>query len=108
MLVVKVEVWPGGDADRATEISRIGIANTLDSGDPDVGDYRVVALMERDKQEKVFTGHIVHHRRSNGWELLAERALRALRPWGNRKKRDMHEVPYDDPIAHLLRREPRV
>jgi len=40
MLVVKVELWPGGDADRARELCRMAIWNN--GGDADHGDYGVV------------------------------------------------------------------
>ncbi len=41
MIVVKIELWPGGDESKAREIGRIDIANNL-KGDSNRGTYTVV------------------------------------------------------------------
>jgi len=46
MVVVKVELWPGGLEDQAEELSRMYIANTGSSPHPDIGNYNV-ALMRK-------------------------------------------------------------
>lgn len=98
MLVVKVEVWPGGDPDRATEISRVGIHNV--SGLRAISDYEMVALLERDKEEHVVKGRITGHERALGWAALARRAFLALF-YGEDTVRG---IAYDDPVAELLRK----
>lgn len=97
MLVVKVEVWPGGNVGRAFEISRVGIANV--SHLDDVSDYEMTALMERDKQEYVLRSEVNKHQRDLGWEPLVQRAMTSL----FLAERLAHAVPYDDPVAQFLR-----
>lgn len=97
MLVVRVEVWPGGDADRATEISRIGITNT--TGAAENANYEVVGLMCRDGDEQVVRSEVLTHLRSAGWMPLVRRVLtNLLLP-------DLRQgASYDDPIAEHLRK----
>jgi hypothetical protein len=99
MLVVKVEVWPGGNADRAFEISRIGIANT--SNLADISNYEMTALMEMDGAEHVLRSEINAHERSLGWAPLVKRAMTSL----YLAERLAHGVPYDDPVAEHLRKD---
>lgn len=98
MLVVKVEVWPGGDADRAVEISRVGISNMTELRA--VSDYEMVALLDRDKDEHVVKGRITGHERALGWAALTRRALLNLF-YGEDATRG---IAYDDPTAELLRK----
>lgn len=98
MLVVKVEIWPGGEADRAVEISRIGISNT--SRTLAVADYDMVALLARDAEEEVVKGRITGHERDLGWAPLVRRALLNLF-YGEDAVRG---IAYDDPTAELLRK----
>jgi hypothetical protein len=102
VLVVKVEIWPGGSFDRAFEISRIGIANV--SNLAEVSDYEMTALLDRDKDETVLCSEINSHERNLGWTPLVKRAMtnifladRLSRPGA-----------YDDQVAELLRRGRRV
>jgi hypothetical protein len=97
MLVVRVEVWPGGDADRASEIARVGIANT--TGTAEDANYDVVALMNRDVDEQVVRSEVLAHRRSAGWLPLVRRVLTNLLLPDLRQ-----EASYDDPIAKHLRK----
>lgn len=99
MLVVKVEVWPAGDFDRAFEIARTGLANV--SGLAPVSDYEVTALMARDRQESVLRAHVLGHTRACGWLPLVEQGI-------NRLRRTYLEPSYADPVAELLRRGHRV
>lgn len=101
MLVVKVEVWPGGDYARSFEISRVGIANV--SKMTPVSNYEMTALMERDKLEYVARAEINSHERNLGWEPLVQRAMTSL----FLAERLSHQVPYDDPMANLLRKDSR-
>lgn len=67
MLVVKVELWPGGDENQAVEIGRAAIANLNPSFD--VADYLVVGLDQRGlRVERV----VRRHRSDHGvWALLS-------------------------------------
>lgn len=98
MLVVRVEVWPGGDGGRAFEISRLGLANVSQLGD--VADYEITALTDRDSVEKVMKAEVLKHERSTGWMVLLRRTLTTL------LLRDELTSPgaYDDEVAVLLRR----
>lgn len=98
MLVVKVEVWPGGDADRSFEISRVGIANV--SGVKRYSSYEVTALMDRDKGESVVRTLIDDHDRDAGWVPLVRRTMTNLFLRAELGR----EIPYDDPVAELLRK----
>jgi hypothetical protein len=102
MLIVKVEVWPGGNFDQAFEISRVGIANV--SSLADISNYEMTALMDRDKKEFVLRSEINSHERASGWAPLAKRAMTAL----YLRDRLSQEVPYDDPVAEHLRRAKHV
>lgn len=77
MLVVRVELWPGGREDEATEIGRAALANLTPTAD--VADYIAVALDARGWG----TQRIVRrHRRDAGlWPLLS----RAFAPGGPRR-----------------------
>ncbi len=96
MLVVKVEVWPRGDQDRAFEVSCVGIDNR--SGLCSVSDYGVTGLMGRDAEEFVLSAEVLRHERSNGWIPLVCRSLQAL------ALPEAAVAPLDDPIAELLRK----
>jgi hypothetical protein len=100
VLVIKTEIWPGGDVDRAYEISRIGICNV--SKLAPISDYEMTALTHCDtRDEKVSKMEINKHERALGWEPLARRAITGL---------FMPDLlvpgPYDDPVAQLLRKDP--
>lgn len=98
MLVVKVEVWPGGEEDRGHEIARIGVSNR--TGDKRLADYEVIALLARDLEEQVISTEIHDHDRTTGWVPLVRRVLTNL------ILRDSvcDTAPYDDPTAEHLRR----
>lgn len=98
MLVVKVEVWPGGNEDRAFEISRIGIAN--EQLRKERSSYSVTALLTRDKKEEVVRTEVRDHERSAGWIPLVRRVFTNL------ILRDSvcEQGAYDDQVAQLLRR----
>lgn len=98
MLVARIEVWPGGDFDRAFEIARLGIANVSELAD--VSNYELTALMERDKSEYVLRSEVNSHQRSLGWEPLVQRSMTSL----FLAERLSHQIPYDDPIAQHLRK----
>lgn len=68
MLVVRVEVWPGGDEKRRREIDRIEIGNV--SNLAPVSDYEV----RRDRATAMVRGH----ERSAGAWLLIRRAMGVL------------------------------
>lgn len=73
MLVVKVEIWPGGDSDRAKEIGRMGLANVSDLRQ--TSNYVFVALDDRGNE---IEGEVRGHKRSAGfWKLLQEAAREA-------------------------------
>lgn len=69
MLVVKVELWPGGDQEQAREIARVGVANVAGR---DECDYVVVRA-----QDGAVDGSwlVAGHRRADGALELVRRAL---------------------------------
>lgn len=72
MIVVKVELWPGGDGATAREIHRLGIANV--SNLREVSSYLVVAKEDNGNE----THRLVEgHPRSEGVEALIGRAVEA-------------------------------
>ena len=75
MMVVKVELWPGGYEDRAWEVGRLGLANVSDL--VEVSDY--VAVLVRKvpgfDEEEVTTRFVAGHRRSDGFEPLVARLM---------------------------------
>ena len=82
MLVVKIEMWPGGDEDRRREIGRMYIANKGFDVHPDHprrGDY-VVRLMRRGAKNTVQrTAEVLDYpRESYSVWVLVKRALDAV------------------------------
>src|SRR6476646_4259264 len=61
MLVVRIELWPGGAPDRAREIGRLGIANVSDMAE--VSDYVAVLQDDSGHESSVF---LSGHRRNEG------------------------------------------
>lgn len=102
MLVVKIEVWPGGEADRATEISRVGIVNL--SGMAPISNYEMTALISRDGEEHVVKSEINSHERNAGWAPLVRRVMTNI----HLADSVLHLGAYDDPVAELLRKGHRV
>lgn len=98
MLVVKVEIWPHGRAESLFEIARLGIGNVT-PGEP-VADYRMTGLLDRDKRERAVQCEINKHERDLGWEPLVRRAVSNL----ILSAELLQEIPYDDPVARLLRK----
>jgi hypothetical protein len=76
MLVVKLEVWPGGDEKASTEIGRLEISNL--SGLAPVSDYDV-RLTNRGEYACNAVGHVEGHERSLGAWALVRRALEAVK-----------------------------
>ena len=75
MLVVKVELWPFGDATRSREIGRIGIANVSGSA---VSDYIAVLVDDAGRCAHMM---IADHARTDGfWPLVARAARNATVP----------------------------
>lgn len=98
MLVMKVEVWPGGDESSAFEIARMGIANVSESDG--VSDYEITALLDRDTVEEVVKTEALKHERSTGWMPLVRRTLTNLLLRGDL----CQPGAYDDLVAKVLRR----
>lgn len=99
MLVVKVEVWPRGNGSRAFEIARLGLANV--SGSAPVSDYVMTALLARERDEVAVRSEINKHERDLGWAPLVRRAVSSLLLDVSL----LQPLPYDDPVANLLRGE---
>jgi len=74
VLVVKLELWPGGNPARAREIGRVDIANV--GGDPDFADYAVSLQAGRDWNDRA--GSVTGHDRQLPAWVLVSRALRAV------------------------------
>lgn len=87
MMVVKIEVWPGGDESRAREIERLFVANI--SALADTSDY-VYEFVQPGQPRTAATldqpdGLVTDHVRSDGaWELT-RRVLQHA--WGQGCKR---------------------
>lgn len=89
MLVIRIEEWPGGDADRRRPIARLEIANR--SGLAPVSDYEVTlrpTTGEPDPPAMVY-GHV----RADGWLPLLRAALRAVDPDGGFYSSPVTQVP---------------
>ena len=67
MLVVRVELWPGGDAKRARELGRLALANV--SGLAPVSDYVCVAVDDLGEEQDVIVRN--HERAAGFWSLVA-------------------------------------
>lgn len=76
MLVVKVEMWPGGDPAKAEPLDVLLITNTgkqpEGTKDADLFEYKVMWQSNHHKRAGVF------HYRRRGWQKLLVRALEAL------------------------------
>jgi hypothetical protein len=89
VLVVRIEEWPGGDADQRRPIARIEIANR--SGLAPVSDYEVVLrpTVGEASQPATVYGHV----RDDGWLKLVRAALRAVDPDGGFYGSPVTQVP---------------
>lgn len=75
MLLVKLEIWPGGDRERAREIGHIEIGNVSDLSP--ISNYEVI-LKEPGRCDR--RGVVRdHHRVAGAWKLVA-RAIKELIP----------------------------
>jgi hypothetical protein len=81
MLVVRVELWPGGDSSRAENLGVLLVVNEghQAGAEPDLYDYKV-GFQTRDGKHHP-TKHVRHYRRA-GWERLVARSLEAVRHHG--------------------------
>lgn len=96
MMVVKVEIWPGGYAEYAQEIARVGIVNR--TGAQPLADYNVVALLDRDTDtERITQSAVMDHVRAAGWRRLTIDALAQL-------EGPVRDTQYVDEIATILRK----
>lgn len=102
MLVVKVEIWPGGAFDQAFEISRVGICNV--SNLAEISNYEMTALMDRESCETVVHAEINSHQRNTGWVPLVQRSMTNLFIADRMARLGV----YDDPVAEHLRKGHRV
>lgn len=67
MLLVRVELWPGGDRHRRREVAVLTIANVTELSD--VSDYAVVRVDDSGRAEAAF---VRGHRRADGlWPLIS-------------------------------------
>ncbi len=82
MIVVKVELWPGGSAEKAESLGVMCIANRGQAGeDPDHCSYDVELQRMQTGTTKTrasaFRSRVTHYRRK-GWLRLVTRAFEAL------------------------------
>jgi len=80
MIVVKVELWPHGDAEKAEPLGVLAIRNTGDHAggtgvDPD--HYYYELSFQDGKATRPFYARIMHYRR-RGWKVLVRRAVEEL------------------------------
>jgi hypothetical protein len=95
MLVIKTEIWPGGDVEGKFEIARIGIINRGGSGV--LADYNVIGILGRDTKEVLMEGLVLAHLRPHGWMPLAARAL-------SERGISAFHPEYTQAVADLLKR----
>ena len=75
MIVVKVELWPHGDAEKAEPLGVVAVANQGSAGkDSDL--FRYDVQLQRSKGAPI-RGHFTHWRR-RGWLHLVRLALEAV------------------------------
>lgn len=79
MLVIKVELWPGGDPKKAREIGRLGLANVSNLNED--SDYVFVSANDRGE---IAEGVVRSHKRSAGFWKLVQRMTAAADRGGNR------------------------
>lgn len=71
MIRVLVELWPDGDAGKASVLGQVGIANVTPGADP--ATYAVAVV---DGSGELECSHVVTgHRRADGWTALVSQAL---------------------------------
>lgn len=98
MLVIKAEIWPHGEVGKRFEIAKVGLINCGGHGTPDIADYSVVSLLERDGAEYVAEGILLAHARNSGWQSLTVRALH------EQEREPIFHPDYTRSVADLLRR----
>lgn len=83
MVVVKIELWPGGDSSRAREIGRVNIANDM-TRDQDRGNYNCAlshAGSYYGKPGAWKTSRVTNHlRRLSPYHLVYQALKNALYP----------------------------
>lgn len=80
MIIVKVELWPGGDEARAAELGRLQIANEgTHPAHPRRGDYMVRLMRKNSRRTVLRTANVKDYPRLSYpvWRLV-RRALEAL------------------------------
>lgn len=79
VLVVKIELWPGGDERRVKELGRLHIINRGDSPTPKRGNYTVNLMRRGTLQTVQRSGEVLNYARLAYpvWKLL-RKALEAL------------------------------
>lgn len=79
MIVVKVELWPGGHESHAKEIGRMKIHNTCYSRDAKRGDYGIRLLRKGSLKTVRRIARVLDHPRLSAdvWNLI-RKALEAL------------------------------
>lgn len=97
MLVIKAEIWPGGEVDERFEIARTGIINRGNSPTAALGDYNVVSILGRDRTEHITEGVVLAHVRQHGWHPLAAQALMERGP-------SIFHPEYTQAVIGLLRK----
>jgi hypothetical protein len=70
MIVVRIELWPGGDSRDLKVLDQITITN--------IGDSKILSGVTRYEVRHGDRTELIHHRRPQGALVLASRALRML------------------------------
>lgn len=80
MIVVKLELWPGGDEQRKRSLGTAFIVND-GTGDARYGNYRVMLGRMRDGTIPWRIGRVFHwNRRGSPWDLLVKAIMAARDP----------------------------
>jgi hypothetical protein len=74
MLIVKIEIWPGGNEANAKEVARAAFGNVSDLAD--ISDYCGLFTSDDGTEKPVF---VKNHNRSDGCWVLLAKALKTSR-----------------------------
>lgn len=99
MLVIKVELWPGGDPYRAQEIGKVGLANVSMKA---TSDY---VYLGSDDKGNVTEGTVSHERSLGFWPLVVSVVKDLLAGGSNVRETETNTVKA---IGEILEKEEQI